>query len=519
MRTLLFLLALNVAGFTAGRAAISVGAGGSGVISFDSRPPSGEWSTKSIPGLDTSFSSAADLLNAVQTNATAASISAPVLDGGGANPPGQNALAAWTSGGTSNLWTRPTGNGATLLMATLQNATGADQAALRIIYTLGQSAGGPAEQAPAHQVYYSLSGALGSWVNILALSGGGPGVRSNTVALSETWTNGSPLYVLWADDNAVGGVDHGYSIDDISFSFNTGAGPSLPTIPDFITDVREAVSLVVRGTNSAGTASGLTYSLDAAPATARIHAIKGFFLWRPERADAATTNVITVRVTDDHLPPSSATKTFIVVVRDYVELSLGSVVTETGRRTNVPVQFAATAPLTNLMFTVRLPTDRLTALALDNLVPSLASATLDVAQPGRALLTFAALPGQTLSGTQQLARLHFTVVAGQGSAFLPLQLSDVTGLRAQPGLAPGVLLNHGRGIAVEVQPLLEALNIGGARTLTLYGRAGTNYVIESAASPAGPWQLQYSVTLTNLLYSLDASAGTNAPAIFYRARE
>ena len=104
-------------------------------------------------------------------------------------------------------------------------------------------------------------------------------------------------------------------------------------------------------------------------------------------------------------------------------------------------------------------------------------------------------------------------------AFLPLQLRDVAGLRAQPGLAPGVLLNPGRGIAVEVQPLLEALNIGGARALTLYGRPGTNYVIESAASPAGPWQAQYSVTLTNLLQSLDASAGTNAPAIFYRVRQ
>ena len=217
MRKILCLLTLTATLLNPARAAISIGAGGSGMITFGTRPPASEWSTKSIPGLDVSFVNSADLDHAVQTNASAGSVTTQLLDASGANPPGQNTLAAWTSGSTSNLWTRPTANGATLLMATLQNDTGGDKNVLQITYTLGQSGSTPLEQSPAHQVYYSLTGTLGSWVKIPALSGGSAGARSASINLAANWPNGATLYVLWADDNATGGVDRGHSIDTISF--------------------------------------------------------------------------------------------------------------------------------------------------------------------------------------------------------------------------------------------------------------------------------------------------------------
>src|SRR6185503_14316164 len=173
--------------------------------------------------------------------------------------PGQNTVAAWSSGGTGALWTRPTANGATLLMATLMNATGADQNALRIAYTFGQSGATPTEQAPAHQVYYSFSGELGSWVNIPGLSGGAAGAKSNLVVLARTWTNGATLYVLWVDDNATGGVDRGYFIDDISFAPTTGLG--LEVIPDRVVDVLSVLLFRARITESNGPGSQFTYSL------------------------------------------------------------------------------------------------------------------------------------------------------------------------------------------------------------------------------------------------------------------
>ena len=217
MRKLLCILTVTAAFLNPASAALSIGASGSGMSHFGLRPSASEWATKSIPGLDVSLVNPADLDHAVQTNATAASIITQLLDASGANPPGQNTLAAWTSGGTSNLWTRPTANAATLLMATLQNDTGGEKNVLQITYTLGQSGTTPPEQAPAHQVFYSLTGTLGTWINIPVLSGGAPGVRSASVNLAGAWSNGAALYVLWADDNATGGVDRGHSIDTVSF--------------------------------------------------------------------------------------------------------------------------------------------------------------------------------------------------------------------------------------------------------------------------------------------------------------
>src|SRR5205085_12276165 len=52
MRQIVFLLALLGAYVPLGHGAILVGANGSGVISFSSRPASTEWATKSISGSD-----------------------------------------------------------------------------------------------------------------------------------------------------------------------------------------------------------------------------------------------------------------------------------------------------------------------------------------------------------------------------------------------------------------------------------------------------------------------------------
>ena len=178
--------------------------------------------------------------------------------------------------------------------------------------------------------------------------------------------------------------------------------------------------------------------------------------------------------------------------------------------------------MSNLTFAISLPSDRLTTLSLQNLVPTIANATLDASTPNVALLTFTALPGQSLSGTQQLARLNFTAAPGQTSTFIPLELGNVSGQRAQPGLAPTLLLNNGRVVMVDGQPLLEAARsyLDGVRWLTIYGRSGSNYMIETSTNPANPaaWQSWRVVGVTNLVGTTTADAGTNGAIIFYRAR-
>lgn len=59
----------------------------------------------------------------------------------------------------------------------------------------------------------------------------------------------------------------------------------------------------------------LTFTLEAgAPAAATLNPTNGWFAWPTAPADAGTTNLITVRVTDDGLPPLSTTASFSITV-------------------------------------------------------------------------------------------------------------------------------------------------------------------------------------------------------------
>lgn len=515
MRNVLRLLALAPWLLTAAQGALSVGPAGSGTISFSNRPPASEWATRSISGNEGSFGTALALLEAAQTN-SATDISAPLLDAGPVSPAAQATLASWSSAEGGAIWTRPAGNGATLLMASLQNNTGTDQSVLGISYALGQSGITPAEQIPGHQVFYSLSGAPGTWVNIPALSGGGIGVRSHIVSLAAVWANGSTLHVLWVDDNTPGGVDRGYSIDEVTFIGKPA--PTLQPIADVIADVLQPVFIHARGTNQ-NPNGALLYALEpGVPAAARIHATNGLFLWKPIRADANTTNVISIRVSDNDTPPASVTQAFTITVRDYVEITAGAAVTGTGNRTNVFLQLACSAPLTNIGFKILFPAERLGEIDLENLLPASATTTADTSQAGEVVLTFAALPGQQLAGTQDLARLHFTVTAGQSSAFIPLQVSEVAAVRAQEGLAPTLLSNHGRVVAVGAQPLVELHSSTNARTLTLFGHTGVSYAVEHSTNVSSGWSDWSTITPENLIGTADVS-GDSGNLIFYRARQ
>src|SRR5262249_31474950 len=147
------------------------------------------------------------------------SILTAVLDLSPLDPAGTNALATWTSGGSAYLQTRPTGNRITLLMATLTNNTGSNVAAVHISYrfTLATT---NTEEVPGQRAYYSFTGAAGSWVNVAAPSNTGP----VNLSIDSTWFDGSPLYVLFADDNGSGTPDSACQIDDF-FVTTSGGGP------------------------------------------------------------------------------------------------------------------------------------------------------------------------------------------------------------------------------------------------------------------------------------------------------
>jgi hypothetical protein len=126
---------------------------------------------------------------------------------GTVNPPSQNAIARWNSA-NHYLQTRPTGNDYLLLLATLSNDSGNPISIVTIEYDYGieVAAGQPiVEEIPGFRAFWSLTGAANSWTRIDNFSGITAAGHLSSVINLGTWAAGSPLYILWADDNGSGG--------------------------------------------------------------------------------------------------------------------------------------------------------------------------------------------------------------------------------------------------------------------------------------------------------------------------
>src|SRR5258708_26658582 len=94
------------------------------------------------------------------------------------------------------------------------------------------------------------------------------------------------------------------------------SAPTL-TVPPTQT-INELTTLTV--TNSATDpdipANILTFALVAGPSGMTLDSATGVLTWTPTEAQGPSTNVITVRLTDNGIPPLSDTKSFTVIVNE-----------------------------------------------------------------------------------------------------------------------------------------------------------------------------------------------------------
>jgi hypothetical protein len=263
----------------------------------------------------------------------------------------------------------------------------------------------------------------------------------------------------------------------------------------------------------------LTFSLaPGAPAGATIGVTNGAFRWRPTRAFAETTNLITVQIADDGLPPLSTNTSFWVAVSDYLDLTLGATNVEGGQSSSIPIFLASNAGVTNLVFTVQIPEHVLNDLSVAAIAPHVAGATL-VDQVTNVVITLTTAPGQSLLGTQLVSRLSFRAAAIGKSGFVPLPVINSTALKPSGMSYVNYVLTPGAVAVVQDAPLLEALESEDqSRSLMLYGKLGTNYQVQFSTSllPVG-WQPLLYYTQTNGVMNLGVAA-TN-PVIFYRLKQ
>lgn len=216
------LLVIATALTTTTFAAVSVGPSGTGLLTFDTLPSVGDWSTLAVGTSAGNITTGSQLDAAVQL-LNASAITTP-LGSSSTMPPSQQNIARWNSAGLF-LQTKPTGVDYTVLMVTLVNNSGTDLTSLGVSYDLNATF--PAgttiqEDIPGHQVYFSLTGVAGSWQAVPQLSGGDSGFKSASITPTGPWSQGSQAFVLWADDNAppaanvtTGNIEGGYTIDNV----------------------------------------------------------------------------------------------------------------------------------------------------------------------------------------------------------------------------------------------------------------------------------------------------------------
>jgi hypothetical protein len=207
------------------RAAISVGSAGAGPLTFDTLPTGTDFLTGNLAGNGATFLTPQDIddlvldLASTDFGPTLILASTPVM------PPAPFGGQFQHNSTGHFLQSRPTGNAILAMLATLQNDTGADQSAIVVSYDMGVS-NAMAGELPGYRVYFSVSGAAGSWVLIPEMSGIEVTANLSANLNLGNWPSGGQMFLVWFDDNANGITDPGYVIDNLTIGL--GSGPKVP---------------------------------------------------------------------------------------------------------------------------------------------------------------------------------------------------------------------------------------------------------------------------------------------------
>jgi hypothetical protein len=104
------------------------------------------------------------------------------------------------------------------------------------------------------------------------------------------------------------------------------SAPTLSSITDRTVTAGIAVLITNSVTDADLPANSFTYTLEpGAPAGASIDSLTGIFSWTPSTNQAPSTNIITIRVTDNGSPPMSDTSSFTLTVNPPSTLRLTSI--------------------------------------------------------------------------------------------------------------------------------------------------------------------------------------------------
>ena len=150
----------------------------------------------------------------------------------------------------------------------------------------------------------------------------GPGTSALTISTGNSTPGGTYTVTL----NGICTANNGnltHSTNVTLIVTVTNHTPVLSPVSNQVVNAGVTLTITNIATDSDIPAQTLTFNLLAAPASAALNASSGIFTWRPPVAQANTTNLTTLKVTDSGTPPLSATQSFSIVVNPLASPVLG----------------------------------------------------------------------------------------------------------------------------------------------------------------------------------------------------
>jgi len=184
------------------------------------------------------------------------------------------------------------------------------------------------------------------------------GVNLNSASGVLTWTPteaqgpSTNQIVVKVTDDGVPPLSATNSFTVVVREVNTA--PSLAPVPDQVIDELTTLTMTNVANDIDLPANKLTFALVSAPNGVNLNTASGVLTWTPTEAQGPSTNQITVKVTDDGVPPLSATNSFKVMVN---EVNTAPVLATVPDQT---INELATLSVTNLATDVDIPANTLT---------------------------------------------------------------------------------------------------------------------------------------------------------------
>jgi hypothetical protein len=194
-----------------------------------------------------------------------------------------------------------------------------------------------------------------------------------------------------------------------------------------------------------------------------------------------------VRVADSGTPAATSEIAFTVFVRDTTAdllVAVGSTNVLNGQSASLPLGLNADPGITNVSFRLPLPPGALASVSLGGLAPDVLSATLSDLTADGVTVRLELASGTSLTTDRHVADFRFTTFAGDASDLFVVNPTQITGIKAAAEPVASTLSRAGTLILIGREPVLQ---MGAIDSLTVYGRPGTRFQIQTAPELNGPW--------------------------------